>query len=191
MSEDDRQKWNQRYAAGAYQTRPAASAWLAHWLPEVPPGRALDLACGLGRNARFMAQHGYLVDAVDISTEGLQRAAQLASADDLAINWHELDLGLPAGFTGYQLITLFRYVNEPLLQSLADRLAPGGYLIVEEHLRTTVEVAGPQNPAFRVAPGELRQAVAGLKVLAAEESVVADPDGAQVALARLAARKPG
>ena len=191
MSEDDRRKWNQRYAAGAYQARTGASAWLRRWLPSARVGRALDVACGLGRNARHLAREGYRVDAVDISAEGLQRAAQVAAAEGLEVNWLERDLeaGLSPECTDYHVIVLFRYVNAPLLNELASRLAAGGYLIVEEHLRTAAQVAGPANPAFRVGPGELSRAAVGLQILAAEECVVEDPDGTRVALARLAARK--
>jgi len=158
-------------------------------LPDAPAGRALDVACGLGRNARFMAQQGYRVDAVDISHEALQRAADLARQQQLEVRWLEcdLELGLPADCTGYQVISMFRYVNRVLLENLCSRLAPGGYLLVEEHLRSSAEVSGPRNPAFRVGPGELEQAVAGLRILAAEESVFTDPDGERVALARIAA----
>lgn len=193
MSEDDRRKWNQRYAAGAYATRPVPSAWLQQWLPDAPVGRALDVACGLGRNARFMAQAGFAVDAVDISSEALSRAAGLAAAEGVEVCWRECDLeqGLPEDCTGYQLIVMVRYVNAALLAELCSRLAPGGYLVVEEHLRTAEQVAGPENPRFRVASGELERALAGLQVLGAEESVVTDPDGARVALARVAARRPG
>lgn len=192
MSEDDRRKWNQRYAQGAYQTRLAPSDWLVRWLPAAPMGRALDVACGLGRNARFMAHQGYRVDAVDISAEGLRRAAELAQADELEVSWLErdLELGLPQDCSGYQVIAMLRYVNAALLENLCHRLAPGGYLVVEEHLLSTEQVSGPQNPAFRVGPGELQRLAAGLRILAAEESVVTDPDGERVALARLAACKP-
>lgn len=150
------------------------------------------MACGLGRNARYMAHQGYRVDAIDISAEGLRRAAALAEAEGLAISWLErdLELGLEPECTGYQLIALFRYVNAPLLVDLGSRLAPGGYLVVEEHLQSGEPVSGPTNSAFRVAPGELQQSVAGLQIIAAEESVVTDPDGERVALARIVARKP-
>ena len=191
MSEDDRRKWNERYAAGAYQARTGESAWLRRWLPTARVGRALDLACGMGRNARYLAREGYRVDAVDISSEGLRRAAHLAESEGLQVNWLECDLehDLPPERTGYQVIVLFRYVNAPLLNELASRLAAGGYLIVEQHLRTDSQVAGPTNPDFRVSAGDLSGAAANLQILAAEESIVEDPDGARVALARLAACK--
>ncbi|MCH7881900.1 MAG: SAM-dependent methyltransferase, partial [Proteobacteria bacterium] len=70
-----------------------------------------------------------------------------------------------------------------------DCLAPGGYLICEEHLLTDEEVIGPKNLDYRIAPGALDEAVAGLEVLHYEESVEAIPEGGQVASARVVAKR--
>ena len=200
MSEADRRKWDQRYAEGAYAERDWPSDWLQTWLPEVTSnlpasesaGRALDLACGLGRNSRYLAKHGMKVTGVDISAQALERAARLAQAEDLVIDWqqHDLEAGLPLDLGQFQLIVLFRYVNLELLAELPAHLAPGGLLLVEEHLRTDAAVAGPRNPAYRVALEDLVAPLAPLEVLEATGEVVSDPDGAPVALARIAARRP-
>ena len=75
MSADDAERWNARYADGAYAGRTRPSQLLLQWqrLPRV--GRALDVACGAGRNALHLAGLGYQVDAVDVSSAALQRAA--------------------------------------------------------------------------------------------------------------------
>ena len=96
MSQTDRDKWNARYADGAYESRPHPSAFLeqmSHLLPTT--GRALDLACGAGRNALFLARRGMAVDAVDISRVAL--ALGQMHAGDLPITWieHDLDLAPP------------------------------------------------------------------------------------------------
>tara|TARA_A100001037_G_scaffold74129_2_gene66347 strand:+ start:15696 stop:16289 length:594 start_codon:yes stop_codon:yes gene_type:complete len=193
LSDEDRRKWDERYGQGAYEGRPSPSPWLVRWLPQAPPGKALDVACGLGRNARFMADSGYRVDAVDISQQAIDRGAELAANQGLQVSWlaWDLDTGLPEALDGYQVIALFRYVNAPLLETLAERLTPGGYLIVEEHLQTSEQVAGPRNPSFRLAQGELRRQLDGLRLIAAEESLLQDPDGQTVALTRAVAQKVG
>ena len=71
MSTEDRDKWNQRYAEDSYRKSNPVSL-LSNWLPEIPVGRALDVACGAGRNSIFMAEAGFQVDAIDISREGLK-----------------------------------------------------------------------------------------------------------------------
>ena len=63
-----------------------------------------------------------------------------------------------------------------------------GYLLAEDHLITDQEVGGPANPNFRIAPGDLREAVSGLEILLYEESVEAIPEGGQVASARVVAK---
>lgn len=190
MSQADRRKWNARYARGAYEARTHPNALLRRWLPSLPVGRALDIACGAGRNSLFLAAAGFQVDALDISTQALARAATFADARGLKVNWieHDLDAGLPDSGC-YDLIVLFRYVNARVLGILKERLLPGGYLLVEEHLVTDAKVVGPRGSRFRVEPGALVAAAGDLQICFCDESVVADPDGRQVALAQLVARK--
>ena len=189
MADADREKWDARYRDGAYESRTHPNAWLAECLDRVPVGSALDVACGAGRNALFLAAAGFTVDAIDISSVALARARQTAAARGLAVNWIEHDLDQPLPLTmKYDLITVLRYVNLPLLTALTGRLADGGCLVVEEHLTTTEAVAGPRNPAFRVDAGELAKVAHGLEILHLEEGIVSDPDGARVAVARLLAR---
>ena len=191
MADQDREKWDRRYVAGAYADRRHPSAILAKWLPGLSAGDALDIACGAGRNALHMARAGFRVDAVDVSAEALARAAASAAELGLEVNWVQCDLdaGLPLAGP-YDLIVMIRYVNEPLLRALPALLKPGGTLIVEEHLSTEEAVIGPSDPRFRVTPGTLPAAVPDLEVLEATEALTSDPDGRRVALARLVARKP-
>lgn len=198
MSDEDKARWDRRYASGEYGGRTHPSALLSDWAPRVLAGlggraRALDLACGTGRNARYLAELGFQVDALDISAAGLARAGAAAAEAGVEVRWiqHDLDAGLPADLGDYHLIVLVRYVNDALLRALPARLVPGGWLICEEHLQSRAEVIGPSNPAFRVAPGALADAAEGMVVALASEGVVADPDGRPAALARLVARRPG
>lgn len=196
MSEADRRKWDDRYAAGAYAERSHASSLLEAWLPDLPPGRALDVACGAGRNAIRLAAAGYEVDAVDVSTTGLEQGAARAAALGLEIGWLAADLETtPVGNAlperDYDVIVVMRYVNLPLMRQLTRRLRPGGHLVSEQHLRTGRDVIGPRNPAFRLEANALLAAAAGLRVLWYREGLVADPDGRLAALAQLiACREP-
>ena len=191
MSAADREKWDERYRLGAYEDRTHPSAWLERWLAGVTVGRALDVPCGAGRNAVFLASRGFSVTGIDISAVALVRAEATARARGLSVEWIRRDLDAGHGVTGtFELIVLIHYVDLDLLRNLVDLLAPGGHLVAELHLATDQPVAGPQDPAFRVAPGALRDAVGQLDILAYSEEVVEDPDGRTVALARLAARQP-
>ncbi|MCP4471134.1 MAG: class I SAM-dependent methyltransferase [Gammaproteobacteria bacterium] len=189
MSAEDRDKWNQRYTEDSYRKSNPVTL-LSDWLPEIPVGRALDVACGAGRNSIFMAGAGFQVDAIDISPEGLKESRKKADEQGLVLNLIEHDLDKPYPFdTDYDLIVVLWYVDLELITQLCSCLAPGGYLLCEEHLRCEQEVIGPDNPDFRVAPGALREAVSALDLMLYEESVEAIPEGGQVASARAVARR--
>ena len=189
MSKQDRIKWNQRYAEDSYHKNNPVTL-VEDWLPGIPVGKALDMACGAGRNAIFLAQSGFQVDAIDISSEGLDQARQKAESQGLGINWIEHDLDQAFQFDAdYDLIIVLWYVNLALVTRLCDCLAAGGYLLCEEHLITDQAVIGPASLNYRVAPGDLIEAVSGVDVLLYEESIVINSEGDEVASARVVARK--
>jgi SAM-dependent methyltransferase len=199
MSDADREKWDRRYATGTHGNREHATAFLAEWEARLPRGRSLDVACGTGRNAIFLAGTGRPVDAVDISSAGLDRARRMTARLGANIQFLEADLETDAERmlrgASYDLIVLVRYVNRSLLPKLADALADGGFILVEQHLATHADVVGPRSPEHRYERNELLQAAAAcraLRVLLYRESLVEDPDGRPAALAQLVAcRGPG
>ena len=190
LSATDRSVWERRYRQGAYASREHPSPWLLRWFQEAPQGAALDVACGAGRNAIFLAERGFAVTGVDISPTALARAAASAGARGVAARWlgQDLDDGLDVAGP-FALIAMIRYVDIGLMKALAKRLAPGGLLVCEQHLRGEgADAGGPKNPAFRVPPGELLAAAASLDILGYREGPRKDPDGRRMALAQLAAR---
>jgi 2-polyprenyl-3-methyl-5-hydroxy-6-metoxy-1,4-benzoquinol methylase len=193
VSAAERDKWNARYRDGAYEGRTHPTALLAEWLPRFERGRALDVACGAGRNALHLAAHGFAVTALDISAVALERARAAAAERGIAVDWRcvdldeDLDNTLPGG--GFDLIVWVRYVHRTLMPHLVARLNTGGTLLCEQHLQTEMQVAGPTSVGFRLAPGELQRAAHELTVLHYYEGPVADPDGRPVALAQLIGRK--
>jgi 2-polyprenyl-3-methyl-5-hydroxy-6-metoxy-1,4-benzoquinol methylase len=192
VSRAERDKWDERYRSGAYEERAHPTALLAQWLPRLPRGRALDVACGAGRNALYLTAQGFSVDALDISAVGLERAREDAARLGLEANWLCADLEdapdaqLPGG--PYDLIVWVRYVNHALLPHLAARLAPGGHLLCEQHLATSMEVVGPKSLTFRLQPEQLLRMASALHVVHYHEGLVVDPDGRAAALAQLIAR---
>lgn len=193
MSAAERDKWDARYRDGAYENRTHPTALLHEWLPRLARGRALDVACGAGRNALFLAANGFAVTALDISSVALERGRRAAAERGLDIEWLCADLdddaaaALPAG--GFDLIVWVRYVHRTLLPCLVERLNEGGTLLCEQHLATTARVAGPTSTGFRLAPGELARSAPTLSILHSYEGPVVDPDGRAVALAQLVGRK--
>lgn len=173
---------------------------MQEWLPALTPGgsrpRAIDIACGLGRNTIFLARHGWQVTAVDISEVALGHLRELAAAEALPIVCIQADLErtskLPESLLApdsCDLAIMFRYTSLELIDALRQGLKLGGCLIVEKHMTTESEVVGPSNPRFRVAPGALRDAASRLNIIDYREGVSKDPDGRPVALAQLVARR--
>ena len=190
MSEEDRIKWDQRYAEDTYRKSNPVTL-LTDWLPQITPGRALDVASGNGRNSLYLAENGFRVDAIDISSVGLAQLAATAKSRNLDIHCIEHDLDLDYSFEkDYDLIVVLWYVNLPLITRLCDCLTPGGYLLCEEHLRSDSEVIGPGNPNFRVPPGALREALKPLDLLLYEEGVTPTEEGGMLASARAVGRRP-
>ena len=190
MSDADRERWNARYESGEYATRTYPSALLAAWIDRLPCGRALDVACGRGRNAIHLAANGYAVDAMDISEVALARARERADAEGVAVNWIEADLERPdIARDAYDVIVVARFLHRPLIPRLIDALRPGGHIVYDHHYITPAEVAGPRSRRFRARPNELLERFRALRVLFYEEGIVTEPDGGRMALARLVACK--
>jgi SAM-dependent methyltransferase len=193
VSAAEREKWDARYREGAYRDRTQPTALLAERLPLLPRGRALDVACGAGRNALFLAANGYAVTALDISTAALELGRRAAAERGLGIEWLCADLdddvesAMPAG--PFDLVVWVRYVHKTLMSHLIVRLKPGGALLCEQHLASDAAVAGPTSPRFRLAAGELRASAQGLRIDYSYEGLVVDPDGRSVALAQLIGTK--
>lgn len=198
MTRLDRQKWDGRYSRGDGVADAQPSEWLLRSLDlagfDSGDGRAaLDVACGTGRDALYLAALGFSVDAVDISPVGLARAAAAGRERELHINWLEADLDLDfRPPRTYDLILVIHYVNLPLFEKLSAALKPGGWLISEQFLRTSGEVVGPRRAEYRVAPGALAAACGNLQIVRLEEATSRDQSGRSLAVARVAARRsPG
>lgn len=154
------------------------------------PLRALDIACGAGRNSFYLADLGYQVDAIDVSAEGLNRARAKCSDHHASIRWieHDLDEGLPADLPLADLIVIIRYLDLDMVRAALRQVRPGGFVLCEVHLATEQVVAGPSGAAFRAAPSALFDAAIGLEIISYWEGVTRDPDQAVVAVARLVGR---
>lgn len=179
MSGEERAKWERRYATGDYVPRTLPTPLLVDWLDRIPVGRALDVATGTGRNALALAEAGFDVDAVDISTVALDRARAAADRRGLEVTWIASDLDTdPLPGDGYDLVTVLRYRNPRLWPRLVAALAPDGWIVVEHHLRTSRrDAAGPGNDAFRLAPGELLDVFRDLRLVHYTEAVEPTDDG--------------
>jgi SAM-dependent methyltransferase len=201
----DRQRWDFRYRDGAYSAR----YWPAVYLKQLVDagviagtGRALDVACGRGRNSLFLADQGYCVDAVDVAPVAIAQGANLALNLGMRINWQCWDLAhvrAPFKMRAYSLIVMIRFVAPELFPHLLQGLDADGLLVIEEHMQwpQTEALVGPTSQRFRVAPGEilvqLRQTGIEFDVVDQFEGLVKetkdDGTGGTAAVSRLCIRR--
>ncbi len=188
MSEDERQRWDDRYASGDYLPRSWHTAILEQWIPAFGSGRALDVACGTGRNALYLAERGFDVTGVDISEVAIERASYEARARRLDVEFLVADLDHFTPDGPFDLITVIRFRNRELWPRLVGALAPDGWILAEHHMKTTADVAGPTSPNFRLDPGELLEVFGDLRIVHYSESLEpADDDTKQYAIQRAVA----
>lgn len=184
--------WDERFRSGDYPQDPEPAPLLKRYVEALPSGRALDVAAGTGRNAVFLAEAGYDVEALDQSREGLritrERARDRGVADRLDCLQVDVDTH---DFTRdrYDLITVsfFRAVDR--LPDLVEALADDGVLFYEHHLRSTDEYeAGPSGDRYRFGANELLHAALDLTVLAFDAKTERRDDGRTAMRTQLVAR---
>lgn len=181
MTDENRRPAETRGSPDARRPAEGPAAVVREALADLPDGRALDVATGTGRNAIFLAERGWTVDALDLSRAMIERARARAEARSVPVNWLLADADdycFPAAT--YDVVTVSYFDARPALPAVIDALAPGGVLCYEHHLEAGAEAPGPR---YRFAPGELRAACSKLAIRRYDE----DPDGKVV---RLVARDP-
>jgi tellurite methyltransferase len=155
----------------------------AEWLP---PGDALDLACGAGRNALYLAKIGWRVTAVDASHAAIDLLRRRSAGRAIELHTADLEAG---GFRispeSYDLVFDFYYLQRNLFPHIRQGVRLGGVFTGAIHLPDKSGSGPPRNPAFLLQPGELREAFAGWKILYYSES--ARPPGRPAA--RIIARR--
>lgn len=200
----DQHQWDELYASTELVWTAEANRFVVEELAGLPAGSALDLGSGEGRNAIWLAEHGWQVTAVDFSAVALAKAAELAARRGAAgVRWVEADLReyrpSPAAYD----LVLLAYVHLPrdefgaLLQRAASALAPGGTLLVVGHDVDNIAYGhgGPQDPRILHRVQDVVAALPGLTIQRAEQArrPVLTDDGERAAIDTVvrAQRSPG
>lgn len=145
------------------------SDWLLEIVDLLPPaGLALDVACGSGRDASFLAAAGYRVRALDRDAAALAELTATATRLGLPVAAEVVDLEseeVEVGDAAYALVVVAHFLHRPLFPALRRALAPGGVLVYETFTVDQAVHGHPRNPAFLLEHGELPRLVAPLGVL--------------------------
>jgi SAM-dependent methyltransferase len=160
----DPQRWDQRHARADAPSAPALVLRdHEHLLPTA--GHALDLACGLGANALWLARRGLQVSAWDSSCVAIERLSAAAGAVGLIIDAQVRDLVThPPPAECFDLIVVAHFLERRLAPAIAAALKPGGVLCYQTFVRDSVSDAGPRNPAYRLEANELLRLFPDLRV---------------------------
>ena len=140
------------------------SAWLQRFTPAAP-GRALDVACGSGRNLRWLAQRGWQVTGVDrdsTATAPLREEAEIIDADIEANPW-------PLAGRQFDLVVICNYLWRPLFDTIRSAVAPGGWLIWETFADGQQDIGRPSRPDFLLQRGELLRVCHDWRIVAYED----------------------
>jgi SAM-dependent methyltransferase len=157
-----------------------ASPWVIRFAPLIAAGgEVLDYASGRGRHARWLAQQGWRVEAVDSDAVAL---AELHGVAGVRTREADLEHGIWP-FLGHRFggVVVTNYLFRPRFELLLDLVAPGGILIYETFMVGNERFGKPSNPAFLLAPNELlRRVHDGWTVVAFEQGLVSEPRPAAV-----------
>ncbi len=174
----DSLSWDERYRGEEFVWKTEPNQFLVAEVADLPPGRALDVACGEGRNAVWLAAHGWDVTGADFSPVGLTKARRLAVEHGVEVDWVEADVvewDPPAG--AFDLVIVF-YLHLPsddrhrVMVHVQKALAAGGTLLVVGHdtANLTGGYGGPQDPTVLFTPEEVASDLAELRIVRADHA---------------------
>lgn len=161
-------KWNDAYKCADISSAIAAKVLTdnAYLLPQA--GEALDLACGRGGNALFLAKKGFVVDALDISTIVLGHLQNYIRDKHFSINCLNRDVekeGL-SDYKKYDVIVVSYFLNRDLFPQIINALKPGGLLYYQTWSQLSIDnTKGPSNPHFRLVAGELLNLCSTMRII--------------------------
>lgn len=189
MSEQDRIRWDEKYRGKSQLPFPSPAEWLIEVAQTLIPGKAWDVACGVGQNSLYLASLGWQVDAVDISPLGLEVGRLKAGDFGDSIRWipSDLDQYTPPR-NEYDLVFVCRFLDRKRLPGEIEKsLKPEGKLIYETFVVGQCERTDNhlQNGAFVLKSGELPLLFPSLKTAFYAEEHLSDRT-----VARLLAVKP-
>lgn len=172
-SNDSKQMWDQKFSSASYIYGKSPAKFLAenyHYLPF--GGTVLDMGMGEGRNAVFLAQKGFKVTGIDISSVAVKKAQLLAKEFGVQIN------SVVASLNKYRIaegsldaIIAFYYVDRTLIDKMKSWLKPGGIIIYEAYTVEQMQNKGlkAENPAYYLKKQELLKMFPDMRILKFEE----------------------
>ena len=178
-SEDDKNRWNNRYNTGEYLYGKEPLKFLKEKLNILVRGKALVLAMGEGRNAVFLAENGFDVDGCDISEKAIEKTKLFAQESGVTLNAFVADLEeYKISADKYDLITCFYYTQLSLIPQIKEGLKKGGLVMFEtysiDQLKYGKDAPGPKNPSYLLKHNELLDSFRDFRILYYREGEIAE-----------------
>jgi 2-polyprenyl-3-methyl-5-hydroxy-6-metoxy-1,4-benzoquinol methylase len=148
------------------------TSWLTAHEGLLQGGVALDVACGRGRHALWLAERGFEVYAIDRDPAALVHLDEEARRRGVRVVTEQKDLETECvrlGENRFDLVVAVHYLHRPLFRHLTAALRPGGLLVYETFTAAQATKGKPTNPAFLLMPGELRELVQPLEIVVERE----------------------
>jgi len=187
----DQKRWDERFKKKGFAFGKRANPFLRRHVKLFRKGKALDIASGEGRNSVFLAQHGFDVDAIDISEKGLKKAERLAKKMGVKIHTFLIDLdSYQINKDQYDLIANFYFLKRRLIPKIKKGLKKGGKVIFETYTleQRTLGTGGPKHQKYFLKPNELLQLFKSFRILFYREGIFHE-GGKRKAIASLIAEK--
>ncbi len=180
---EDKQRWNKRHVEKPM--RHNVEPILEKYVGLATVGNALDIACGTGRNTHFLAEKGFIVDAVDLSDYALGEIKSLATINKIEEDLDSYNLEV----NKYDLIVNINYLNRRYFPQIKEALKSGGIVVFETFIVAHGDFKQPSNPEFLLRKNELLHSMIGLDTIYYEEKDDINLRGEKVRVASLVARK--
>lgn len=183
--------WNARYSGREHIIKEPFPL-LVSTIERLRPGRALDLACGTGRHAIFLAERGWQVVAVDAASVGIELAKQTAQSRGVQVDWRVADLErgeFEIEREAYDLICVFYYLQRDLFPQIRAGISRGGHIVAAINMVDESPGLKPMSPNFLLEPGELRAEFRGWEILHDYEGTPTE-EGHRRRSAEIVAKKP-
>jgi len=187
----DQKRWDERFKKKEFAFGKKANPFLRRYIKFFRKGKALDIASGEGRNSVFLAQHGFDVDAIDISEKGLKKAERLAKEMGVKIHTFFTDLdSYQINKDQYDLIANFYFLKRSLISKIKKGLKKGGKVIFETYTleQRTLGTGGPKHQKYFLKPNELLRLFKSFRILFYREGIFRE-GGKRKAIASLIAEK--
>lgn len=180
---EDKERWNRRHVEKPM--RKSVEPIITKYIDLATKGKALDIACGIGRNTHYLLEKGFVVDAVDLSDYALAQVQNSKQINKIEVDLDSYNLQK----NEYDLIININYLSRRLFPQIKEALKPNGLLIFETFIVAHGDFKQPANPEYLLRVNELLHAFIGLDIIYYEERDDKNLRGEETRVASLVAKR--